>query len=137
VQSVNEAFERGDIDQAVELVTQLWTDGTDRTPNQVNPVARERIRAMTAGLFARPKVDAPMNLLEPLAIDRLAEIHVPALVVVGDRDLPRILDVADILLEQVPGARKLVIPDAAHHPNMEHPALFNQAVLDFLGALAD
>jgi pimeloyl-ACP methyl ester carboxylesterase len=137
VQSVNEAFERGDIDQAVELVTQLWTDGTDRTPDQVNPVARERIRAMTAGLFARPKVDAPMNLLEPLAIDRLAEIRVPTLVVVGDRDLPRILDVADILLEQVPGARKLVIPDAGHHPNMEHPALFNQAVLDFLGALAD
>jgi pimeloyl-ACP methyl ester carboxylesterase len=33
-------------------------------------------------------------------------------------------------------ARKLVVPDAGHHPNMEHPALFNRAVLDFLGELA-
>ena len=35
---------------------------------------------------------------------------------------------------QVPGARKAVIPDAGHHPNMEHPTLFNQIVLEFLGA---
>jgi pimeloyl-ACP methyl ester carboxylesterase len=39
-----------------------------------------------------------------------------------------------MIAAQVPGARKAVIPDAGHHPNMEHPALFNQIVLEFLGA---
>ena len=134
---LREAHERGDIDGAVELSLQLWTDGTDRTPEQVNPAAREKIRAMSARLFARPEVDAPINQLEPPAIARLAEIRASALAIVGDRDVPPILEIADMIAAQVAGARKVVIPDAGHHPNMEHPELFNQVVLDFLGELSD
>jgi len=38
------------------------------------------------------------------------------------------------LLEEasIKGARKAVIHDAAHLPNLEHPAEFNRIVLDFL-----
>ena len=89
---------------------------------------------MTARLYARPDVEAPENPLEPPAIGRLAEIRVPTLAIVGDEDVAPILEIADMIAAQVPGARKAVIPDAGHHPNMEHPALFNQIVLEFLGA---
>jgi pimeloyl-ACP methyl ester carboxylesterase len=54
---------------------------------------------------------------------------------VGDQDVRQIQEIADHVEAQVPGARKVVIPDAGHHPNMEHPALFNQVVLEFLGGL--
>jgi 3-oxoadipate enol-lactonase len=134
---LREAFERGEIDRAVELSIHLWTDGRNRGSEQVNPAARERIRSMTARLFARPDVEAAPRPLEPPAIGRLAELHVPTLAIVGDCDVPPILEIADMLAMQAPRARKVVVPDAGHHPNMEHPALFNQLVLDFLGELAD
>jgi pimeloyl-ACP methyl ester carboxylesterase len=134
VLAMREARERGDLARAVELALQLWTDGSNRKPEQVNPAARERTRAMTAQLFARPDVEAPENPLEPPAISRLAEIRVPTLAIVGDKDVLPIQEIADMIAAQVPGARKAVIPDAGHHPNMEHPALFNQIVLEFLGA---
>lgn len=38
------------------------------------------------------------------------------------------------LAEAISLARKTVIPGVAHYPNMERPAEFNRAVLDFLVA---
>ena len=131
------AFERGDLERAVELSLQLWTDGENRSPAQVNPVARERIRAMSTRLFAREDAEPSPSMLEPPAAGRLVEIAVPTLAIVGDQDVRRIQEIADLVAAQVPGARKAVIPDAGHHPNMEHPELFNQVVLDFLGALSN
>jgi steroid delta-isomerase-like uncharacterized protein len=131
------AHERGDLERAVELSIQLWTDGQNRSPDQVNPAARERIRTMSARLFAREGPEASPTLLEPPAAGRLAEIGAPMLAIVGDQDVQRIQEIADQVAAQVPGARKVVMPDAGHHPNMEHPALFNQVVLDFLHGLAN
>jgi pimeloyl-ACP methyl ester carboxylesterase len=131
------AFERGDLERAVELSLQLWTDGENRSPDEVNPAARERIRAMSTRLFAREDADISPTMLESPAAGRLAEIGAPVLAIVGDRDVRQIRDIADLVAAQVPGARKVVIPDAGHHPNMEHPALFNQVVLDFLGGLSN
>jgi 3-oxoadipate enol-lactonase len=129
------AFERGDLARAVELSLQLWTDGRGRSPEQVDPTVRERIRAMTAHLFTLPDLDELEEPLAPPAIGRLAEIRAPTLAIVGENDLEPILQIVDLLVSSIPGAKKVVIPDAGHHPNMEHPQLFNQAVLDFLGAL--
>jgi pimeloyl-ACP methyl ester carboxylesterase len=126
------AFERGDQARAVELSLQLWTDGRGRTPEQVNPAVRERIRAMTAHLFTLPDAEVPEEVLVPPAVGRLAEIRTPTLGIVGENDLEPIMQIVELLTTSIPGAKKVVIPDAGHHPNMEHPALFNQAVLEFL-----
>jgi pimeloyl-ACP methyl ester carboxylesterase len=126
------ALEGGDLERAVELSLRLWTDGQNRSPGQVNPAARERIRAMSTRLFAREDAEPRPTMLEPPAAGRLPEIGAPTLAIVGDQDVQRIQEIADLVAAQVPGARKAVIPDAGHHPNMEHPAIFNQIVLDFL-----
>jgi pimeloyl-ACP methyl ester carboxylesterase len=52
--------------------------------------------------------------------------------VVGDEDAPPIFDAVEMLMEKVPHARKAVIHDAAHLPNLEHPHEFNRLVLEFL-----
>ena len=52
--------------------------------------------------------------------------------VVGEHDLPALHAVAGLVVREVRGARKEVIADAGHHPNMEHPAGFNELVLAFL-----
>ena len=133
---VSAAYDRGEKDVAVELSLRLWTDGPNRTPEQVNPLARERIRAMTAHEFALPDyADNLLQGLEPPAYDRLGEIHVPTLLIVGGDDVPPIFETIDKLAAEVAGAKKVVIPGAAHHLNVEKPDEFNRVVLEFLGSL--
>jgi pimeloyl-ACP methyl ester carboxylesterase len=69
------------------------------------------------------------------AIERLHEVQAPALVIVGERDLPDFLIIADILAENLPRARKLVVPDAGHLPGLERPEEVNPALLSFLAAV--
>jgi pimeloyl-ACP methyl ester carboxylesterase len=70
--------------------------------------------------------------LEPAAIGRLREIDVPALIIIGDQDEANIATIADLLAANIRGARKIIIPDTAHLPNMEKPEQFNRVVLEFL-----
>lgn len=72
--------------------------------------------------------------LEPYAINRLAEIHCPTLVIVGALDDPNTVTIGDLLATGIAGARKIVMP-TAHIPNMELPDEFNRYVLDFLASL--
>jgi pimeloyl-ACP methyl ester carboxylesterase len=69
---------------------------------------------------------------DPPTADRLADITVPTLVIIGSRDGRNLLNIADTLASHIPGARKVVIPGASHHPPVETPAAFNRALLDFL-----
>lgn len=135
--AMGEAMQKGDTARAVELSLQLFTDGPRRTPDQVNPQARERTRAMTARLFARPAVpEAVQQSLEPLAIARLSALTMPTLAIVGSEDQAPLHDIADLLTAQVAGAQEVVIPNARHHPNLEQPVLFQQAVQAFLQTLS-
>jgi 3-oxoadipate enol-lactonase len=134
--SMNEAFEQHDIARAVEISLELWTDGPGRLPGQAAPAVRERVREMTARNWVRPdgeaQAETPPVPLEPPAIGRLAQIKVPTLVILGAFDGPNPLEQ---LTAEIPGAKKVVMAETAHHPFMEKPAEFNQIVLDFLGSL--
>jgi len=66
------------------------------------------------------------------AAEGLYELSMPALIVIGQNDLPYLRLAADYTTENLPAATKLLIPDAGHLPNLEHPELFQSAVLDFL-----
>lgn len=68
------------------------------------------------------------------AIYSLPDIAVPTLVVVGDRDKP-FLAASDYMAMKIPGAKKATIADAGHAANVDQPAAFNAAVLEFLNAL--
>ncbi|MBS0409575.1 MAG: alpha/beta fold hydrolase [Proteobacteria bacterium] len=67
-------------------------------------------------------------------INSLPEIKVPVLVVVGANDTP-FLAASDYMAGKIPGARKVVIPDAGHSANIDQPEAFNAAVLEFLDTL--
>ena len=66
--------------------------------------------------------------------DRLAEIGVPTLVVVGEQDTP-FRRPAEVLANGIPDARHEVIPGAAHSPNEEAVPVFNTLLADFLRAV--
>jgi pimeloyl-ACP methyl ester carboxylesterase len=133
------AFEAGDLDLVCEIETQIWFDGTDRTPEQVDQemrslayeMNRKALEYEARGLGKRlPNTDTP-------AFDRLTDLAIPVLIIVGAQDTPYILAAADYMIEQLPSARKIVIEDAAHLPNMEHPDQFQIIVKEFLESLSN
>ena len=128
--------ERGDVAGVIERELRLWVDGPGRTPEQVDPAVRERVRMMeTENAAQQEGQEGRSQPLEPPAIDRLGEIRAPTLVVVGDGDVPHILATADLLAAGIPGARKTIMPGVAHMLTMEQPEGFNRLVLDFLDGL--
>lgn len=134
--AMEELFKRGDIPGSVEISLQIWTDGPYRTPEQVNPAARERVRVMTTHNYERGDDEEVQPVeMEPPAAGRLSEIRVPTLIIVGELDDPMIVKVADALEQGIAGAKRAIIPGAAHHPNVEKPQEFNNSVIEFLESL--
>jgi pimeloyl-ACP methyl ester carboxylesterase len=41
-----------------------------------------------------------------------------------------------VLVQKIPGARLVIIPEAKHLSNLDNPTAFNAAVLDFLNSLS-
>ena len=134
--SLEDAFEKHDIARAVEISLALWTDGPGRLGGQAEPSVRERVHEMTTRNWQRPDDEAqaenPPVPLEPPALRRLSEIGVPTLIILGEWDVPNPLDQ---LAAEIPGAKKVVMAQTAHHPFLEKPDEFNRIVLDFLASL--
>jgi pimeloyl-ACP methyl ester carboxylesterase len=114
--------------------------------------ARERWlqHPLFASIRARPELDARFTQIvsdysgwewvnkdphydpAPPPAQRLKEIRVRMLAIVGERDLPDFHAIAGLIEQDVPGARRVVLPGIGHVVNMEAPERFNQLVLDFL-----
>jgi pimeloyl-ACP methyl ester carboxylesterase len=62
----------------------------------------------------------------------LETIDVPTLVIHGEHDTVVPPDTGRFLAENIPGARLVLIPNAGHVSNQEHPQAFNAAVRQFL-----
>jgi pimeloyl-ACP methyl ester carboxylesterase len=130
------AEDAGDLGRVCELEVQIWVDSPYRGPDRVDPGVRDLVREMN--LIALKNEASGLGderPLEPPAVDRLAEIQVPTLIIVGDHDRPGIIGSADILERSIPQARRAVMPGTAHLPNMESPQEFNRIVLQFLEGL--
>nr|WP_281403160.1 alpha/beta hydrolase [Sulfitobacter aestuariivivens] len=64
--------------------------------------------------------------------DQLAQISAPTLIIWGDCDQSYAWSQISELWAQIPGCRLAVLPDAGHAAHLEHPALFNMVLSDFL-----
>ena len=129
---VNAAEETKDLAVLNEAEMKLWLIGPGRKASQVDQRLRDLFLDMNGIALKSDFASAPAQKLDPPAFGRLAEIKAPTLVIVGDEDVAEIKDTADLLVSKIPGARKAVIHDAAHLPNLEHPEKFNRLLVDFL-----
>jgi pimeloyl-ACP methyl ester carboxylesterase len=130
---LDEAFDAGDFVRAIDFQVHIWVDGPKRTPDQVDPAIRERLRGLiTADLRRSREPGVEATEPDPPAYTRLDEIQVPTLVVVGDGDIQQVQDQADYIAQHITGARRIILPHVAHVLNMEIPDQVNQIILDFL-----
>lgn len=117
------------------MVDALMEDLT-LVPSSNCPAARQRVRNnLSEYSFAWVLDPAPRQELEPPAYERLTEIQVPTLIMLGAEDDPRLFKDADKLEQDIVGASRVMIPETHHMPNMEKPGEFNAIVLDFLDRL--
>jgi pimeloyl-ACP methyl ester carboxylesterase len=128
------AYKAGDLDLVAEIETQIWFDGMGRTPAQVNQAMRQLAYDMNRIALSHEAKELGKRLpdTETPAVERLSELHIPVLAIVGDQDTPYIRAAADYMLEKIPSAQKVIIEDAAHLPNMDHPEEFQRIVTKFL-----
>ena len=132
------AFEQGKVDEVAELGMRIWFDGVGRSRDDVDPgirakafdMARQVAEHELSGIGEHKRKTA-----EVPPAQRLTELTMPALVIIGENDLPYLHQAADYMAEQLPRARKLILPNAAHLPNMEHPALFEASIREFLAGV--
>jgi len=122
----------GDLEKLNEAMLHLFLDGPERPHGYVAAPLRELFLEMNGHALRVDFDKAPTKDPDPLAVRRLHEIDTPTLIVVGDKDVPTVMEASDLLMNSIPDVRKAVIEDAAHLPNLEHPQEFNRVVLDFL-----
>ena len=125
----DEAYEAGDHERIAELMVDLWL-----ADDAARDVA-DLVRTMQLDALRLPEPDPPPEdspPLDPPASERLGEIVVPTLVVVGEEDVEDIKAIASLLVAEIPDTRLQTIPDAAHLPPLEQPERFNRVLLEWL-----
>ena len=123
------ALERGDIEAAVAAVVDTWT-----APD-ASPELRRRVAAMQRRAFEiqaeAADVPEPDDPLEPDS-SALDTLQMAALVAVGELDMPDFRRGAEMLAQQLPAARLVVISGAGHLAPLEQPESFRDLIMDHL-----
>jgi 3-oxoadipate enol-lactonase len=128
------ALERGDLDGAVKANLTWWVDGPQRDAGDTDPTVRDMVGQMQRRAFEVTAGwdDVEERELDPPALDRLPEIRIPTLVVVGALDLDAVRDAARRVVDKIANARLIEWPDTAHLPSMERPDDFLELLRDWL-----
>ena len=129
-----EAQQARDPDAWVEAFLVAYLAGPQRTLDSVDPAVIARCREMALDTLrthaSQPDAVLPHHAERPW--ERLGEIRVPLLALVGDLDCPDHQVMVQRLAAGVPGATTAVVAGAAHYPNLEQPDAFNRLLRDFL-----
>ncbi len=123
------ALERGDLAEAAAAQARMWLAA------DADPAVRTLTETMTVRSYELqiPFEDEVTDVWpDPPAKERLAEVRVPTLVVVGSQDVEDIKAIAAKLAAEIPGARLEPIDGAGHLPSLERPDELNRLLLDFL-----
>ncbi|HUP74031.1 MAG TPA: alpha/beta fold hydrolase [Acidimicrobiales bacterium] len=115
----------------------LWLDDEIFAFERSRPDLAARLPALVARYEGFHLLhDDPHPRLHPPAVERLAEIAVPTLVIVGDHDLPDFHAMATTLSTNIAGAAHLVMPNAGHLAYLASPAEFVDLLRQFLQKVA-
>ena len=119
--------------EALEAGKEAWKNCPLFKPAFEKPNVALRLKQMISDYSGWHLVNSdPSRSLDPPAIERLQEIKVPTLIIVGERDLPDLHKIADILNRKIQNSQKITLKGVGHMSNMETPNEFNKAVLNFL-----
>jgi 3-oxoadipate enol-lactonase len=124
----------GKREEVADMLVDIWVVGLKRDRETVNAAARALVRKMILDNYASVTDKYPETPSGFDMMSRLAGIRVPTLVMIGDSDVPDMQAISHLVTDRIHGAKRQLVPDAGHLPNLENSVLFNQSVIDFLTA---
>lgn len=127
-------WEAKDWEQLAELETQTWVDGWGQPKTRIDPELRARVKGWIVDNYRAEKAEGKPQPANPPATERLDEVRVPVLVLVGDADEAGTVAGGRHLAASIQGAELVEFPGVAHMIHLEQPERVNQLVLEFLDA---
>jgi len=100
-----------------------------------NKKAKEKVMTLLP-YFGRDNT-VPTKPPVKIAVKCLSEIKVPALILVGEYDIPDVHAHAGVINAGIENSRREIIPKSGHLIPIEQSGLFNESVLNFLGKLSN
>jgi 3-oxoadipate enol-lactonase len=128
------AEEDGDPDLAAELDTQIWADGVGQPPTRA-PRVREAVQRMDRELLEPGREFGTPKHPDRRANDRLDDLAVPVLAIIGELDTSGTRAAARRLADGAPNVRLESWPDVAHMIAMEAPDRVAAVLTEFLAPL--
>jgi len=98
-----------------------------RNPAEVEMIRNQILATPLTGFIGCSKAILDLNYL-----DRLSEIILPTLIIVGEDDPGTPVAASAAMHEHIQNSKLVVLPAAAHLSNIEQAQAFNAALLDFL-----
>jgi pimeloyl-ACP methyl ester carboxylesterase len=98
-----------------------------------NTAAKEKVMKLLP-LLARQN-SVPTQPAARVAVRFLSEIKVPALILVGEYDIPDVHAHAGVINAGIANSKREIIQRSGHLIPVEQPALFNEAIITFLNKL--
>jgi pimeloyl-ACP methyl ester carboxylesterase len=132
----DEVDQSGDIEALTDFELALWGAGVEQPVERLSPELRAFLRPM----FAESNEGRPHGRqmpIDPLAAERLDQLTMPVLFVHGALDFSYVELFGRHLVQNVPGARLVVIPGVAHLVAVEAPEETARLILDLIRPLGD
>ncbi|PTL72081.1 hypothetical protein C1I63_03985 [Rathayibacter caricis DSM 15933] len=114
----------GDHAQVARKEAELWAFGPGRSPDGLDPSFVRTVRSLAEGRAGHEHEKPRPIPLEPPAYDRVVDLDVPALLLVGAHDVSESFPVFEYLVATIAGAEGHVFESAAHLPSVERPEEF-------------
>jgi pimeloyl-ACP methyl ester carboxylesterase len=127
------AEEAGDQEAVNRIEARVWLDGPTAPEGRVTGAPRELFLEMNRRALAAE--DPGQQRGDVAAWDRLAEISVPTLLLVGEHDLRYIRENCAHAARSIPGARLVELPGVAHVPHLENDGRTIAEITAFIDAL--
>jgi pimeloyl-ACP methyl ester carboxylesterase len=108
----------------------LWFELVNNRGPGTFDLQPEALRRMWLDNFGTKRPAAPAPDL--LTCEQLGAITMPALAVGAEHGMPYSRRIVEALARCIPASRLLVIPGVTHFMSYQAPAVFNEALLDFL-----
>lgn len=126
-EEVDEAMDRGDVDAANAIEVELWAE-------RAAPDVRAWVTAQNRALLERQHhLEDEPSFLEPPATERVGEVRVPVLVLLGEHDQPSSVAGAEDIARAT-GGELIVVARAGHLLGREQPEKFLAALERFVRA---
>ncbi len=126
------AVEQGGLGAIADAVMERYFSAPLRAaqPQRVAPYRAQVLRSDPKGYVACCHALAAVDWQ-----DRLPQVRCPTLIIAGGLDIGTPVAMSQAMAERIPGARMVVLDEAAHLSAVEQPSLFGQVVREFLSTL--